>query len=221
MRRRTTRRQARWRWPRRRVAVTLQAALGAHVADDPSEADSLSQIRAFVHRHAQPFDRTIGEGHLTGSAVVIDASASRTLLVFHRKLGRWLQPGGHAEAGERDGAAVALREATEETGLTQLSLHPHAPQPLDVDVHLIPARRDDPAHLHLDLRYLVVAEAGAALDPAAVEVADVRWVTWDALDTLALDPGLLRALRKARRYGDAAIMDVTTRTARGHVRRRR
>jgi 8-oxo-dGTP pyrophosphatase MutT (NUDIX family) len=183
-----------------RGLVSLLDALEAHVADDPSEADSLAAMRSFVRRHAEPFDREIAEGHLTGSALVVDGAGARTVLVFHRKLRRWLQPGGHAEAGERDGATVALREAREETGLAGLTLHPHAPQPLDVDVHVIPARRDEPAHLHLDLRYLVVASSHTELDPAAAEVSDLRWLHWDELHALDLDPSLRRAIRKVRRY---------------------
>ena len=81
----------------------------------------------------------------------------RVLLLHHRKLDRWLQPGGHAEPGEADGEEVALREAREETGIAALRLHPDAPRPLDVDVHAIPARGSEPAHLHLDLRYVVIA----------------------------------------------------------------
>src|SRR5919106_547396 len=93
------------------------------------------------------------------------AAGDRVLLLHHRKLGRWLQPGGHADPGESSGETVALREAREETGLAGLNLHPQAPRPFDVDVHDIPARGGEAAHQHLDLRYLVVAPAGAGLAP--------------------------------------------------------
>jgi 8-oxo-dGTP pyrophosphatase MutT (NUDIX family) len=160
----------------------------------------LRAILTFVERHPHPFDRRIAEGHLTGSAVVVSAPGDRVLLLHHRKLGRWLQPGGHAEPGERDGEVVALREAREETGIEGLALHPSAPRPLDVDVHPIPARRDEPAHRHLDLRYLVVAPAGATLRRQAAEARALRWFTWDELAALALDPGLRRALRAAQAH---------------------
>ena len=158
----------------------------------------LQAILAFVERHPDPFDRRIAEGHLTGSAIVVSAAGDQVLLLHHRKLGRWLQPGGHAEPGERDGEAVALREAREETGIEGLALHPSAPRPLDVDVHPIPARPDEPAHLHLDLRYLAVAPAGATLRRQAAEARALRWFTWDELAALDLDPGLRRALRAAQ-----------------------
>src|SRR6266511_1047970 len=98
-----------------------------------------------------------------------------------------------------DEEQAALREAHEETGLPGLTLHPGAPRPLDVDVHDIPARGDEPAHEHLDLRYLVVAPERAALAPALAEMRDLRWFAWDEVDALGPDPGLRRALAKARR----------------------
>jgi 8-oxo-dGTP pyrophosphatase MutT (NUDIX family) len=120
------------------------------------------------------------------------------LLLNHRRLRRWLQPGGHADPGERAGEVVALREAREETGIQELALHPAAPRPLDVDVHPIPARRDEPAHKHLDLRYLVVAPDDATPRRLASEARALRWFTWTELERLDLDPGLRRALQEAR-----------------------
>jgi 8-oxo-dGTP pyrophosphatase MutT (NUDIX family) len=178
--------------------VTLAEALRRHVPRDARERRDLARIRAFVARHPDPFDRRIAEGHLTGSALVVSPDGHGVLLLHHRRLGRWLQPGGHAEPGERDGALVALREAREETGLDGLALHPTAPRPLDVDVHDIPAGRGEPAHQHLDLRYLVVAPAGAPLRRAVAEARDLRWFGWQDLPGLGLDPGLVRALASAR-----------------------
>jgi 8-oxo-dGTP pyrophosphatase MutT (NUDIX family) len=132
--------------------------------------------------------------------VVVSSAGDRVLLLHHRKLHRWLQPGGHADPGETAGESVALREALEETGIDGLALHPEAPRPLDVDVHSIPARGSEPAHQHLDLRYLVVAPAAAALTPKADESNDLRWFRWEETDALGLDPGLERALRKARLF---------------------
>ena len=165
---------------------------------DAEEAHDRDRILAFVARHERPFDRGIREGHLTGSAITVSADGSRVLLLHHRKLERWLQPGGHGDPGEATGEAVALREAFEESGIAGLALHPTAPRPLDVDVHEIPARGDEPAHEHLDLRYLVVAPTDAGVAPALAELHEIRWVGWHETQGLRPDRGLQRALAKAR-----------------------
>ena len=92
------------------------------------------------------------------------------------------------------------REALEESGIVGLRLHPRAPRPLVVDVHDIPARGDEPAHQHLDLRYLVVAPALARIAPELSELHEIRWVAWDETEPLAPDHGLRRALQKARAF---------------------
>jgi 8-oxo-dGTP pyrophosphatase MutT (NUDIX family) len=173
--------------------------LSMHRPEGPDETAHLATILAFVTAHADPFDRRIPDGHLTGSAFVFTPDGRRVLLLHHRKLDRWLQPGGHADAGEADGAEVALREAREETGIAELRLHPDAPRPLDVDVHAIPARGSERAHLHLDLRYVVMASESAALLRSAKETNALRWFGWDDLADLGLDAGLRRGLAKARR----------------------
>lgn len=184
--------------------MTVAEALRAHAPADARERADVARVLDFVARHADPFDRRIGEGHLTGSAFVLSPGGERVLLLRHRKLGRWLQPGGHADPGETSGEQVALREAREETGLADVVLHEAAPRPLDVDVHEIPARPGEPAHLHLDLRYLCVASTAAALVRAAQESDDLRWFGWHELAALELDPGVVRALAKARRIMGAA-----------------
>jgi 8-oxo-dGTP pyrophosphatase MutT (NUDIX family) len=176
----------------------LVDSLRRHVPADEEEARDRDRILTFVLRHERPFDRGILEGHLTGSAITVSADRSRVLLLHHRKLDRWLQPGGHGDAGETTGEEVALREAFEESGIRGLHLHPTAPRPLDVDVHDIPARGGEPAHEHLDLRYLVVAPEGAVIAPDLAELHEIRWVPWDEVDALGPDHGLRRALAKAR-----------------------
>jgi 8-oxo-dGTP pyrophosphatase MutT (NUDIX family) len=180
--------------------MRLQDQLVRHRPEGAEETAHLAAILAFVSAHDDPFDRTIPEAHLTASAFILSPDGSRVLLLRHRKLDRWLQPGGHAEPGEAEGEVIALREAREETGIAALRLHPDAPRPVDVDVHSIPARGSERAHLHLDLRYAVMADASAALLRAAKEATALRWFGWGELDGLGLDAGLRRGLAKARRF---------------------
>ena len=187
--------------------TSLRARLERHVPADAKEAGDLTEMLAFLDRHPDPFDRGILEGHFTGSAVVVSAAGDRVLLLRHRKLDRWLQPGGHAEPGEREGGMVALREAREETGIEGLVLHPSAPRPLDVDVHPIPARGDESAHRHLDLRYLVVAPPHGTARLAAEEARALRWFIWEELSTVDLDTGLRRAFRAARAFTSTPLAE--------------
>jgi 8-oxo-dGTP pyrophosphatase MutT (NUDIX family) len=133
--------------------------------------------------------------------VVVAAGGEHVCLVHHKKLERWLQPGGHIEPGELVDAA-ARREAREETALA-VAPHPAHPGLLDVDVHRIPARGSVPAHDHLDVRYLLVSPGSdASHDPR--ESLALGWFTWDQARGLASDAALVRLLGKAERRVIAA-----------------
>ena len=147
------------------------------------ERAEVERMRAFVSAHADCFERTCVPGHVTGSAWILSPDRSHFLLTHHKKLERWLQLGGHAD-GDPDSAAVALREAREESGMGELAFAwPTEPGvPLDVDIHEIPARGREPAHLHHDVRYLLVAAPGQEL-ARSDESHDLRWfpcATWRA-----------------------------------------
>jgi 8-oxo-dGTP pyrophosphatase MutT (NUDIX family) len=179
--------------------LRLTELLAQVSAEDERERHDLDEMQRFARQLERPFERAQWPAHFTGSAVVVEPQGARVCLIHHRKLDRWLQPGGHAE--ERDGGLLevtALREAREETGLS-VALHPAAPRPLDVDIHVIPARREEPEHRHLDVRFLVVAENPAALvlDPA--EVFGARWLAWDEALSGTDEPALRRLLTKAWR----------------------
>lgn len=164
------------------------------------EAEHRQFILEFVRKHEHPFDRAIFDAHLTGSALIINASGTHLLLGFHRKLGKWLQMGGHGEPDEIDPATVAMREAFEESGIEGLTINSNAPAPLDLDVHTIPARGDVPEHLHLDIRYLVDAPPDARLARQEEEQEELRWFSWAECERLNLDESLVRLIRKARVY---------------------
>lgn len=127
--------------------------LEAYVLCSPEQAELAREFAAFARSHPSVFERSHASAHFTGSAWVVSGDGQRVLLMHHRKLGRWLQPGGHAD-GDFDLARVALREAEEETGLKQL--HP-VDGIFDLDRHWIPARPTEPAHWHYDVRYVIRA----------------------------------------------------------------
>jgi len=136
----------------------------------PDDRARAERFRQFVQDHPDCAERSLARGHLTGAAWLIDPPGQRVLLTHHRKLQRWLQLGGHAD-GDLDIAGVALKEAVEESGLDQLRLL----QPVfDLDDHSIPQRKQDPEHLHFDIRYVIVAEG--SLEPKiSHESLDLRW----------------------------------------------
>jgi 8-oxo-dGTP pyrophosphatase MutT (NUDIX family) len=184
----------------RRPLLELLARYGAR---HPEEDARVARVRSLVESRPDCFERSCLPGHVTGSAWVLSADRRRFLLTHHRKLGRWLQLGGHAD-GDANVAAVALREASEESGLAALGfLAPGgaaAPVPVDLDVHEIPARPGEPAHEHHDVRFVLVAQGGSARRSA--ESHEIRWFEMEALDRvlaeLGADPSLVRLGRKAR-----------------------
>ncbi len=140
--------------------------------------------------------RSCEPGHLTASALLIAIDSGRVLLTQHRKLQRWLQLGGHCD-GDANLAAVALREASEESGLTGLTIDPRI---VDLDIHPIPARRDEPEHLHYDCRFLVYATS-AQKPSRNDESDDLRWLDVVQAESLTDDPSVRRLLALVRPLG--------------------
>lgn len=166
--------------------AAVVAVLEAYDAPDVPQAAVRRRMLDFVAGHPDALQRSCVNGHLTASALVVDPSSEQVLVLFHTKLQRWLQPGGHVD-GDPDLAAGALREATEETGIEGLRVL----VPLvDLDIHEVrpPA---EPPHLHLDVRFAVVAPPGAT--PFGNHESEaLRWVSLDDLAGLGVDAGLLR-----------------------------
>lgn len=181
----------------------LRQTLELHEPADDKEGVDRGEMLHRAQTLPSPFDRKGPDAHFTGSALVVDSTGTRVCLLLHRKLNRWLQPGGHAEAAdEGELATTALREAREELGLT-VRLHPTAPAPLDLDIHRIPGRADEPGHWHLDVRYLLVAEDPDALRADAEETSGAQWLTFDEALARADEAPLRRLLMKGRRAAPA------------------
>lgn len=147
--------------------------------------DLLESPAAFSRDQYQP-------GHLTASAFVLSAAGEQLLLIFHRKLGIWIQPGGHVEPTDTSLAAAARRELAEEVGVSLPAAEPDAI--FDLDVHAIPARKNEPAHEHFDVRFCFRAPT-AELSINA-EVVDARWVELAKIEQMTSDESVLRAARK-------------------------
>ena len=136
----------------------LLELLGKYQPACSAQLQLKTDYAAFITANPDCCERHLAIGHLTGSAWLVSADGLRAVLMHHRKLNRWLQPGGHAD-GDADMARVALREAEEETGLTGLTV---VPEIFDLDRHEIAARGNEPAHWHYDMRFVVRAGGNEA-----------------------------------------------------------
>ncbi len=172
-------------------AVARAQVVSARAVDDA--VDHQRTVLAAVDADAQILVRSARPGHLTGSGLVVDAVAERFVVIHHRKLKIWVQPGGHAD-GEANLARVALDECTEETGIDGLRI---AVPAIDIDVHRVAPPREDP-HFHYDVRFLVLAPPGASMRRNH-ESTDGRWVPWNDVDSVPIDAGMKRLVAAGRR----------------------
>ena len=172
-------------------AAALLHDLADYAPADLTEGQAHLFISVFLETEAEPFSRETLHGHITSSAFVVDSTYTNVLLVWHRKLLRWLQPGGHVEADDASVYDSAIREAVEETG-HEVTASALGTRVFDVDVHDIPARKDEPAHQHLDVRYLFVVG-----DKVTEADHELRWMRIEdvAADPSA-DPSTVRAVGK-------------------------
>lgn len=169
----------------------LKESLESYLLRYPEESALVSRFTGLL-KLPDAFVRTCRPGHFTASALVLSLEKHRVLLVKHRKLGIWVQPGGHAE-GDTNLGRAALREVEEETGLAvregDLSI-------LDLDIHPIPARPGEGPHDHYDVRFLFFADSSGNLT-ISDESTDLKWVDIEDVDKYTREESLLRMLKKA------------------------
>src|SRR6266498_5963377 len=152
----------------------LLGVLGRYRPEDAAEAADVARVRALAETAADPWLRSIPL-HVTASALVVHPDSGRVLLRWHQRQQAWLQVGGHADPGESDPLAIALREAREETGLPDLVPWPDA-EVRHVVIVPVPAASREPAHEHADLRFFFATRTP---DAARAERPDapLRWLS--------------------------------------------
>ena len=170
--------------------TSLTQSIQAYTAIFPKEEEYKSEFLTLI-QDEDCFLRSRLAGHLTASCWVLDDNG-QVLLLHHKKLNKWLQPGGHAD-GEEDLLAVAKKELEEETGLVHFSVNTEI---FDLDIHTIPQRKNVPEHFHYDVRFLFIAT-----DPDEIqknhESTDLKWVKLTAVNELCRgEESILRMVKK-------------------------
>ena len=171
---------------------TILELLTRYQKETPSEAEVTTRFIGFVTANPGCFERSLAIGHVTGSAWVVNEAGTHVLLTHHKKLNKWFQLGGHAD-GESDILKAALTEVDEESGLA--SYEPISTEIFDIDIHAIPARKEEPEHYHYDVRFAVRSTGG---DDYVVseESHDLSWVEIAKLAEYTQEESMLRMGRK-------------------------
>lgn len=166
--------------------------LNDYSTSDSNEARMVAETITFVNNHEDCFERSLLIGHITASGWIVNPERTHALLIHHYKLDKWFQPGGHAD-GDPDVLAVAIKETLEETGVAAT---PVAQSLFDVDIHVIPERKDIPEHLHYDMRFLLVAEKGAENLPTNRETKAVSWIKLAEVKKYNASESVMRMVEK-------------------------
>ena len=162
-----------------------------------TEIADVARVRGLTESVANPWLRTLPL-HVTASALIVHPESGRVLLRWHRRQQAWLQVGGHGDPGETDPLAIVLREAEEETGLTDLEPWPDAEikQVVIVDV---PPGKGEPAHQHADVRFFMATQTPDEAR-AENEHAQLRWLTLPEARDLTSEPNLRETLTRIERW---------------------
>lgn len=178
---------------------SILALLEAYQPQCSEQSHLREKIHHFVENNSHCLARDNFYGHITASAWVIDPEGEKALLTLHRKIGLWLQLGGHTD-GDADLLGVAMREVREESGL--VNLKPVVPGIFDVDVHRIPEVGQDPSHYHFDIRFFLQMEENQPLI-ISEESIDLGWFSAEEILSLKTDASVLRLSQKWQQYSEA------------------
>lgn len=161
----------------------------------PGEEVIRHRFKEFVQSTPDCFERTHEAGHVTGSAFVLSSDRTCILLAFHTKLQKWLQLGGHADGCPRV-HEVALREAMEESGMTQILPYLTPLAPIDFDIHEIPHNKKENSHYHYDVRFVFQSQQHDFI--CSNESLALKWVPIDDVPDYSKEPSVLRVIDKIK-----------------------
>lgn len=179
----------------------LLTLLKNHQGYNATEQKMVAGTIAFMNEYPvdqQPncFDRALSVGHITASAWITDAAIEKALFTHHKKIGKWLQLGGHCD-GNSNVVEVAFTEAKEESGLIDFQFKQTAI--FDVDIHLIPAHKTTAAHFHYDIRFWLIADALLPLQISS-ESKDLKWLPIDEIEQYNNEVSIMRMVEKCRNH---------------------
>ena len=177
--------------------TSLRDQLSQYHPADEAEASFVARMALLTQTETACERSHFAPGHFTASAFVLTPDRRELILIHHKKLGIWVQPGGHIDAPDLDLESAARREVAEEVGLHDLQPLLESGMLFDVDIHAIPARKDEPIHEHFDVRFAFVAQTRDF--ERSEEVADARWLPLGEVRTITSDRSVLRAAEKLRR----------------------
>jgi 8-oxo-dGTP pyrophosphatase MutT (NUDIX family) len=175
---------------------SLRDVLAGYLPEGPAETADVERVIALANATDDPWRRSLPL-HVTASALVVHPDSGRVLLRWHQRQQAWLQVGGHGDPGETDPLAIALREAVEETGLTDLAAWPDA-ELRQVVIVSVPANRQEPAHEHADLRFVLATQTPDAARPETPD-APLRWLSLPSAREVTSQDNLRTALVRVER----------------------
>jgi 8-oxo-dGTP pyrophosphatase MutT (NUDIX family) len=172
---------------------TAEVVLSAYRAQDDGEMADLDRLAAILSHSADPWSRELPV-HLTASALIVHPASGQVLLRWHQHQQAWLQIGGHGDPGETDPIEIVLREGREETGLADLRPWPDA-ELLHVVIVPVPARGDEPAHEHADLRFVLATSTPQSTRPENPD-APMRWLSLPDATQATVEENLRESLAR-------------------------
>lgn len=175
----------------------LLTLLRQHDTRFMDEAGFVSRAIHFIESHEDCFYRELWPIHVTGSAWVVNPARDKVLLMHHKKIDQWFQPGGHAD-GDSDILRVSLKETSEETGLELTDIKLVSDSVFDVDIHRIRPYKNDPQHDHIDIRFLVEIDDRIVV-PGNDESHEILWVDLYHASRYNNNRSTFRMIEKTRR----------------------